>query len=209
METVDYLGYEISASGIRPGDKKISCVINFPRPCNQHTVRQFLGLVGYLRKFIRNFAQLAYPLNKLLKKDASWCWSHEQENSFKDLKDRLVTRPILAIFDPTAETELHTDASQIGIGGILMQKPAGESSFRPVAFYSRQTTPEEKHFHAYELETLAVICSLKKVRVYLLGLNFKIVTDCSALRSTFLKRDIIPRVARWWLLMQEYQCTIE
>lgn len=150
METVDYLGYEISASGIRPGDKKISCVINFPRPCNQHTVRQFLGLVGYLRKFIRNFAQLAYPLNKLLKKDASWCWSHEQENSFKDLKDRLVTRPILAIFDPTAETELHTDASQIGIGGILMQKPAGESSFRPVAFYSRQTTPEEKHFHAYE-----------------------------------------------------------
>lgn len=208
-DQVDYLGYEISAAGIRPGDKKINSVVQFPRPSNQHSVRQFLGLVGYFRKFIRNFAQLAHPLNKLLKKDVPWCWLDEQEEAFRDLKERLINRPILAIYDPTAETELHTDASKIGIGGILMQKPIAGGEFRPVAFYSRQTTPEEKHFHAYELETLAVICSLKKFRVYLLGQNFRIVTDCSALRSTFLKRDIIPRVARWWLLLQEFQCSIE
>lgn len=208
-DKVHYLGYEISAAGIRPGDKKVSCVMDFPRPSNQHTVRQFLGLVGYFRKFIRNFAQVAHPLNKLLRKDAPWCWTDEQEESFKNLKDRLTKRPILAIYDPNAETELHTDASKIGIGGILLQKPPNGDTFRPVAFYSRQTTPEEKHFHAYELETLAVVCSLKKFRVYLLGQNFRIITDCSALRSTFMKRDIIPRVARWWLLLQEFQCSIE
>ncbi|CAG9089257.1 unnamed protein product [Plutella xylostella] len=203
-DKVDYLGYEISAAGIRPGDKKINSVTQFPRPTDQHSVRQFLGLVGYFRKFIKNFAQVAHPLNKLLKKDSQWCWSDEQEKAFGELKERLTNRPILAIYDPSTETELHTDASKIGIGGILMQRQMAGGEFRPVAFYSRQTTPEEKHFHAYELETLAVICSLKKFRIYLLGQNFKVITDCSALRSTFLKRDIIPR-----LLLQEFQCSIE
>lgn len=208
-DTVDYLGYEISASGIRPGSKKIQSVVDFPRPENQHTVRQFLGLVSYFRKFILNFAQIANPLNKLLKKNADWMWTKDQEESFSTLKDRLVERPVLTIYDPQAETELHTDASRIGIGGILLQRKHADDSFRPVAFYSRQTSPEEKNFHSYELETLAVICSLRKFRVYLLGLDFKVVTDCSALRTTFTKRDLIPRIARWWLLMQEFQCTIE
>lgn len=209
MDKVDYLGYEISVAGIRPGDKKIQSVVNFPCPIDQHTVRQFLGLVGYFRKFIHNFAALAHPLTKLLTKDAVWTWSHEQETAFKTLKDKLVTRPILAIFNPDYQTELHTDASKLGVGGVLLQKSPGDDAFRPVAYYSRKTSPEERNFHAYELETLAVICSLKKFRVYLLGQDFKIVTDCSALRSTFSKRDILPRVARWWLLMQEFQCKVE
>lgn len=116
----------------------------------------------------------------------------------------------MSIFDPTAETELHTDASKVGIGGgILVQRTRGKNSFQPVAFYSRQTTPEEKNFHSYELETLAVVCSLKKFRVYLMGKEFKIVTDCSALRSTFEKRDLIPRIARWWLALQEFNCSVE
>lgn len=125
------------------------------------------------------------------------------------MKSRLVDRPVLAIYDHTAEHELHTDASKHGIGGILLQRTKESDSFNPVAFYSRQTSPEEKHFHSYELETLAVVCSLKKFRVFLLGKEFKIITDCSALRSTFLKRDLIPRIARWWLMLQEFHCSIE
>lgn len=208
-DQIDYLGYEISAKGVRPGTKKIQCVLEFPRPIDQHTVRQFLGLVGYFRKFIRNFAALAHPLTKLLAKDTSWTWTDEQEAAFSTLKEKLVDRPVLAIYNPSAITELHTDASKLGVGGVLLQRPADCDTFQPVAFYSRKTSPEEKNFHAYELETLAVVCSLKKYRVYLLGQQFKIVTDCSALRSTFSKRDIIPRVARWWLLLQEFQCTVE
>lgn len=172
-------------------------------------MRQFLGLASYFRKFIQGFAQLAHPLTKLLKKNVAWEWSAEQEQAFVTLKEKLVHRPILAIYDPSADTELHTDASRVGIGGILMQRPAGSESFQPVAFYSRQTSPEEKNFHSYELETLAVICSLKRFRVYLLGQKFKIVSDCGALRTTFAKRDLIPRIARWWLLMQEFECSVE
>lgn len=207
--SIDYLGYEISGSGVRPGEKKIQSVINFPRPQNVHGVRQFLGLASYFRKFIKNFAQIALPLTLLLKKDISWEWSQEQESSFQVLKAKLVERPILAIYDREAVTELHTDASKDGVGGILLQQSKEGDSFRPVAYCSRRTSPEERFYHSYELETLAVIRSLEKFRVYLLGKEFKIVTDCSALRSTFLKRDLIPRIARWWLLLQEFHCTIE
>lgn len=207
---INYLGYEISAAGMRPGKTKIQSVVNFPRPENVHGVRQFLGLVSYFRKFIQGFAQYAYPLTKLLKKDTAYEWTNFQEEAFKTLKAKLTDRPVLSIYDPSAETELHADASKLGVGGILLQRSQGSSgSFHPVAYYSRQTTPEEKNFHSYELETLAVICSLKKFRVYLLGKPFKVVSDCSALRSTFVKRDLIPRIARWWLALQEFDCCME
>lgn len=208
-DRIDYLGYEISADGVRPGEKKILSVANFPRPDNIHNVRQFLGLASYFRKFIENFAQIAFPLSRLLRKGEVWVWGTAQDEAFETLKARLVNRPILAIYDPAAETELHTDASRVGIGGILLQRSTDGGSFRPVAYYSRQTSPEERNFHSYELEALAVVCSLRKFRVYLLGKEFKIMTDCSALRSTFSKRDLIPRIARWWLSLQEFNCTVE
>lgn len=210
QNTINYLGFEISSDGMRPGKTKVQSVIDFPCPENVHGARQFLGLVSYFRKFIQGFAQLAYPITKLLKKNAAWEWGDDQEESFKILKEKLTDRPVLAIYDPAAETELHTDASRVGVGGILLQRPVeGQGPLHPVAYYSRQTTPEERNFHSYELETLAVVCALKKLRVYLLGKPFKIVTDCSALRSTFEKRDLIPRIARWWLALQEYDCTVE
>ncbi|CAB3232410.1 unnamed protein product [Arctia plantaginis] len=152
---------------------------------------------------------IAHPLNKLLRKDAAWEWSDAQETAFLALKKSLINRPILAIFNQNAELELHTDATKVGVGSMLLQRVQGSNDLKPVAYYSRQTSPEEKICHSYELETLAVICSLKKFRVYLLGKTFKIVTDCSALHSTFQKRDLIPRIARWCLLLQEFDCSIE
>lgn len=101
------------------------------------------------------------------------------------------------------------DASALGIGRILMQWQASPRVLKPVAYFSRQTTVDEKHFHSYELETLAVVCSLKKFRVYLLGVPFKVFTDCAALRTTLTKRDLVPRIARWWLQISEYNFEIE
>lgn len=89
-----------------------------------------------------------------------------------------------------------------------MQK-SRDNKFQPVAYFSRQTSPEEQNYSSYDLETLAVVESLRKFRVYLVGAPFKIVTDCNSLRATFSKRDMIPRVARWWEQMQEYDFNIE
>lgn len=157
---------------------------------------------------MKNFAVIAKPLTTLLKKDAPWVWGEPQACAFNTLKGELVKKPTLALYDPTAVTEVHTDACKIGVAGILMQRDR-DGALRPIAYFSRQTTPEEQHMTSYELETLAVVTSLQRFRVYLIGIPFKIFTDCNSLRATFLKRDLIPRVARWWISMQEFDYSVE
>lgn len=208
LDTVDFLGFEVSAGGIRPGSRKSEAVSKFPRPTNQHEVRQFLGLSGFFRRFIQGYAIITAPLTDLLKKDAGWTWNEEQEQAFERIKELLTSRPILALYDPRAEIELHTDACKEGLAGILLQRNSN-GVMQPVSYFSRKTTSDERKMHSYELETLAVIASLNRFRVYLLGIPFKILTDCNALRSTLVKRDLIPRISRWWVQLQEYDCTIE
>lgn len=207
QERVDYLGFEVSENGIRPGSRKIESVANFPTPQNVHNVRQFIGLGSFFRRFIKGFAEISRPLTKLLKKDVPWVWSAEQDNAFLKLKEALTSRPVLSLYDQKLETHIHTDASKHGVGAVLLQKQIN-GLFSPIAYYSRQTSPEETHFSSYELESLAVICALIRFRPYVLGLSFTIVTDCNSLRATFLKRDMVPRIARWWSLIQEYDCNV-
>ncbi|CAK1587953.1 unnamed protein product [Parnassius mnemosyne] len=206
--TVDYLGHEITAGTIRPGQHKIECVLGFKTPTNVHEVRQFIGLASYFRKFIRDFASIARPLTELTKKDYIWCWGAEQNRAFNTLKGLLTSRPVLAIYNRTATTELHTDASKIGLGGILMQFQS-DNTLKPVAYFSRVTSREERFYHSYELETLAVVESLKRFRIYLVGIPVKVITDCSAIRTTLTKKDLVPRIARWWLTIQDFELEIE
>lgn len=145
----------------------------------------------------------------LTKNDIAWSWGPEQDTAFKEIKSRLVSRPILALYNPEYATEVHCDASKLGLGGILLQKPDEKSPLQPVSYYSRQTTKSEEFLHSYELETMAVVAALKKFRVYLIGLQFKVMTDCNALRSTLSKRDLMPRIARWWLQLQEFDFIVE
>lgn len=105
------------------------------------------------------------------------------------------------------QKELHTDASKFGLAGILLQRRHGK--LQPVAYSSRQTSKQEELYHSLELETLAIATSLQRFRVYLLGRKFKIVTDCNALRVTLTKRDLVPRIARWWMLTLEFDFTIK
>lgn len=206
--TATYLGYDISSGSIQPGQAKIDCVANYRRPRNVHEIRQFVGLTSYFRKFIQSFAQIARPLTELTKKGVEWQWGPDQEMAFQTLKQRLIERPILAIYVKDAKTELHTDASKFGLGGILMQQQKDEC-LKPVAFFSRVTTKEEKVYHSYELETLAVVESLRRFRIYVTGIPVKVVTDCAALRTTLVKKDLIPRIARWWLTIQDFDLEIE
>lgn len=132
-----------------------------------------------------------------------------QQVAFNELKQKLILRPILAIYNPNANTEVHCDASSSGLAGILMQEI--DRKWHPVYYYyySRNTTEAETKYHSFELEALAVVETLKKFRVYLLGRQFKVVTDCSAITTANNKKDLVPRIARWWLTIQDYTFTIE
>lgn len=117
--------------------------------------------------------------------------------------------PVLRFFKSNAITELHTDASKWGYGAILLQKDAESDSFHLVYYMSRKTSDVEKRLHSYELEVLAIINALKKFRIYLQGIRFKIITDCDAFRKTLDKRDLAPKVARWALFMEGFEYKVE
>lgn len=93
----------------------------------------------------------------------------------------------MTIFDPTADTEVHTDACKFGVAGILFQKQV-RGKMTVVSYYSRQTNAAEQRYHSYELEALAVVETLKKFRIYLIGKQFKLITDCSAVRACSTKK---------------------
>lgn len=111
------------------------------------------------------------------------------------LKNRLIDAPILSLYSPRDETELHCDASSAGFGAILLQKKA-DRKLHPVFYFSKRTTKTESKYHSFELETLAIIYALRRFRTYLLGLKFKIITDCQALSLTLNKKETNPRIAR-------------
>jgi len=145
----------------------------------------------------------------MLKNNQSFRFGAEEERSFEQLKQLLTSEPILRIYRPNAITELHTDASKEDYGAALLQKDEEEDLFHVVCFMSHKTSDTEKKLHSYELETLAVIQAIKKFRVYLFGTKFKLVTDCSALQKTLNKIDISLKVARWTLMLEEFDYEVE
>lgn len=199
---VSFLGYEISEQGVRPSPRKLKAISEFPTPKTVHQLRQFLGLINYFRKFIKNCALLCQPLTSLLKKGVVWRWGQRQEQAVADVKKALIDNAVLKIFDPKLPVNLYTDASRDGLGCILVQST--EDGEKPVHFYSRQTTNEEKKYHSFELELLAIVVGLEKFRHYLLGTKFKITTDCNAVRHALSKQEIIHKISRWVLKTQEF-----
>ncbi|EFA11803.1 Retrovirus-related Pol polyprotein from transposon 297-like Protein [Tribolium castaneum] len=203
---IEYLGYEITESTIKPSKRKIEAVEEFPKPTNVHEVRQYLGLTGYFRKFISDYAKKSRPLSCLLLKDAEWEWGSSQEEAFNKLKVALMCAPILTLYDSRKDIILYTDASRWGLAGILVQLHEGKE--KVVAYFSRQTAQAEQKYHSFELETLAIVAAVKRFRQYLLGRPFTIVTDCAAVKNTFNKSEVNARIGRWVLALNEYQYTI-
>lgn len=123
--------------------------------CDEQEVRALISTVQTRQNFSIEDVNYGQGLNKDEKRR-----NDTRQKSFDDLKDILVERPILAIYDPLLRTEVHTDASKVGIGGILLQEQ-NDHSLKPIMYFSRQTSKEEQRYHSYELETLAVVASLK------------------------------------------------
>lgn len=206
--SVEYLGHIISRGEIKPSIDKVQALSEFSAPTNIHELRRFIGLASYFRKFVKSFAERIRPLSCLLKKDQAWVWGVDQSNAFDDIKGALTSEPVLAIYNPKLETCLHTDASSHGVGGILFQRQS-DDTLKPVAYFSKQNSTAEQKYHSYELEAMAVVLSIRKFRVYLLGRHFTVVTDCQALSATWTKKDMLPRIGRWWLELQDYDFTVQ
>lgn len=209
MRSVEFLGHVIGDGRIKPSPSKTLAVQRFPEPRTVKQIQSFLGLTGYFRKFIENYATIAKPLSDVLRNEKVFVFKEEQRAAFGALKQRLMVNPVLKIYDPEAETELHTDASKHGFGAVLLQRDNDDQQLHPVHYMSLKTSPEEEKYDSYMLEVLAIVKALKKFRVYLIGIKFKIVTDCDAFIKTLEKKEIIPKVARMVLELQDFNFTRE
>jgi hypothetical protein len=112
----------ISSEGIVVGPSKVCDVLDWETPKSVHQVRNFLGLVGYYRRFIPNFSKISKPITELLKKGTKYVWSKECEEAFQTLKKLLMTSPVLAQPDIAKPFDVYCDASGTGLGCVLMQE---------------------------------------------------------------------------------------
>lgn len=198
-----YLGHIISREGVMPDPGKVEAVENFPIPKTSRDMKSFLGLCGYYRRFIKDFAKIAKPLNRLLKEGTEFIWTNEQETAFQQIKQCLISEPVLQYPDFTKEFTLITDASQEALGAVLSQGTVGKDD-RPIAYASRTLNSAEKSYSTTEKELLAVVWSVKYFRPYLWGRHFKVVTDHRPLRWLMSLKDPGSRLTRWTIKLSEY-----
>lgn len=205
-ERITFLGHEISKEGLKPDGNKVKAIKELPSPIDVSGVRRVVGAFGYYRKFIPKFAEWTEPLVALTRKNRRFDWAKEQQDAFDKLKEELANCVTLTHLNDKDPVILKTDASLIGVAGILIQQQT--DGLRIVACVSRHLTPAEKNYSPMELEALAVIYSLKKFRHFLLGRHVKIITDHVALKVLNSRTTRNARVERWALALSEYDYEI-
>ncbi|XP_011859426.1 PREDICTED: uncharacterized protein LOC105556922 [Vollenhovia emeryi] len=199
---VAYLGHIIGADGVRPDPGKIKSIQLFPQPRNQKNIKQFLGLVGYYRRFIPQFSKIAKPLSDLLKKDTPFNFQQKHIEAFDTLRNCLCTEPILQYPDFNQPFVLTTDASGYAIGGILSQGKIGKDL--PIAYVSRVLNKAEQNYSVIEKECLAIVYCTNHFRPYLYGQKFTIVTDHKPLIWLYSIKDPSSRLWKWRAKLVEY-----
>ncbi|KAL0534148.1 hypothetical protein IC582_028432 [Cucumis melo] len=179
LKQVSFLGHVVSKAGVSVDPAKIEAVTSWPRPSTVNEVCSFLGLAGYYRRFVKNFSRIATPLTQLTRKGAPFVWSKACEDSFQNLKQKLVTAPILTVPDGSGSFVIYSDASKKGFGCVSMQQ-----------------------------ELAAVVFALKIWRHYLYGEKIQIFTDHKSLKYFFTQKELNMRQRRWFELVKDYDCEI-
>lgn len=168
--SLEYLGHIISADGVATDPKKTEAMLKWPQPTTITELRGFLGLTGYYRKFVRNYAIIARPLTNLLKKKG-FVWSEVATTAFLALKEAMVSTPVLQLPDFQKQFVIETDACDLGIGAVLMQ------DHHPLAFLSKPLSTAHQQLSIYEKEFLALLMAVERWRPYLQRGEFVIKTD--------------------------------
>jgi len=173
---LEYLGHIISGAGIEPEPSKFATMTQWPPPFSSKDLRAFLGLTGFYRRFIRNYASIASPLTTLLCRD-NFAWSPPAQSAFDHLKKAMTSALVLTPPDFSIPFVLKTDASGIAMGAVLMQNN------KPIAYFSKQFTPKLQRASTYTRELHAIMAAVDKWRQYLLGHKFVILTDHRSLQD--------------------------
>ncbi|GJS21721.1 putative nucleotidyltransferase, ribonuclease H [Tanacetum coccineum] len=203
QDEVEFLGHKIKDGRLMMDGAKIKAIKEWEPPTKVTELRSFLGLVNYYRRFIMGYSAIASPLTDLLKKNKAWIWDEECQAAFESLKKAVMEEPVLRLPDVTMPFELHTDASDFAIGGVLMQDG------HPIAFESRKLNETERKYTVQEKEMTAIVHCLRIWRHYLLGSRFVIKTDNIATSYFQTQKKLSPKQARWQDFLAEFDYQLE
>ncbi|GJV04618.1 reverse transcriptase domain-containing protein [Tanacetum coccineum] len=181
LQEVHFLGHVVNQNGIHVDPSKMEAVNNWKTPMTPSEIRSFLGLAGYYRRYV---------------------WGVEQEEAFQTLKNNLCDAPILRLSDGVEDFMVYCDASNQGLGCVLMQRG------KVIAYASRQLKTHEKNYTTHDLELGAVVFALKTWRHYLYGTKSVIYTDHKSLQHIFDQKELNMRQRRWIELFSDYECEI-
>ncbi len=206
---MDYLGVILEKGVTRMDPAKIAGVNTWPIPKNATEVRKTLGFFNFYRPFIKDFALIAQPLHKLMRKDQEWHWGIEEQNAFDKLKKRFTTEPVLAHANLNNQFELEVDASGYAVGAVLLQRKE-DSKKHPISYYSATLNEAQRNYDIYDLKLLAIVMALKNWRPLLAGSPHKVIiySDHLNLQYWRLPQRISRRVAWEVLELSEYDFEI-
>ncbi len=209
VQEMSFMGIILTHNGMRIAEDKIKAITGAPRPENRAQLRSWLGLAQFCAKFIRHFATVTNPLWNLTRESEEFIWKREHTVAFEAVKRYLTTHPVMAYWDPEANTRLTTDASQYGLGAILEQEQP-DGSYRPVYYASRKLSEVEARYSQFERECLGVKWACDRFQLYLIGKHFEVQTDHKPLLKILSAYSKAPsaRIERWVLFLQQFKFNV-
>ena len=207
LET-EYLGLVVGHNSVRMDQTKVAGILEWPIPHTRKELRGFLGFLNFYRRFIKDFAAIARPLNALTSEKKDWDWTADCQTAFDALKTAVTSAPTLAMPTATDPFRVETDGSGVGLGAVLSQFQ--NNVWHPVAFISHSLSDAERNYHAADLEMAAIVFALKEWRHYLVDAAhpFEILTDHQNLTYFKKPQDLNCRQARWAHFLQQYHFTM-
>ena len=203
QKSVKFLGFILDEGTIKADPDKVKVIKERIPPTNVKELQEFMGMINYYRKFIDKFAEISFPLTDLFKKNSKFEWNEERNTSFELFKKLLCSEPILVLPNFNIPFILDTDCSNRCIG-VCLSQISNDDKEHPVYYASRTLKKAELNYTISEKECLAVVYGLLKFRTYILGREFVVRTDHSALKWLMTIQTPISRLCIWAIFVQSF-----
>ncbi len=206
---VTYLEHQVGQGSVRPRTAKVQAILDLPVPKTKWQLMRLLGMCGFYRRFVPNFAAVTSPLTNLLKKGVKFSWSVECQKSLEMVKAILASKPALVALDFSASFKLAVDACDVGVGAVLLQTD-GSGIDKPVAYFSKKLNRHQKRYSTIEKEALALVLAVQHFEVYIssAGGDLEVLTDHNPLTFLAKFKTSSQRVFRWSHILQPYSLIV-